>query len=508
MKIKCIGAILVCLVIFSCTACYGTGKPKPTSPAENTTPAVTVTSADTITETAPSKVDLNSITVPKPRKMVQFTLEQLGKEERELYRAYISERVNSILENNNSSEWITPPQFRLISESYVFCDVDNNGSNEMIQGGTVVNSMYGIKDGAVQEIDVSPFMDPDFRWDSPVLLNNGVLRATYGFGYLPSYQYAVIVDGRRGLTDELEPPNDNVNYSPSSTYNHKHFYKSLITKDSPYGQWINEIITEEEFHRRVKLLDGDAVPVKLETKNFLDFAQKYNISVNWLDKPTNSFVPMAAPKAFPRHGKVQAKYEEIIKRELEDYQKHLDWFNSGKKYYYQAEPAKLYYAFHDLDGNGDRELFFGEEQENGDIWLKSLYFWLSEESEAPSEHTFSWFDKGLYGSLREIRVLSNGYIAAEYGVEGSTENSLLRYNKFVKKSRDYGELYGGVKEVWEMSDIVLWRCGDEAAFIDWSERNKQPVSLTKKAYDRQRSEIEKGAKTVELEWKPLENFGK
>ena len=260
-------------------------------------------------------------------------------------------------------------------------------------------------------------------------------------------------------------------------------------------EYMHEVITKEEFDRRIAELKKKEAPVKLEPFSLLNFAQTRGISLDWLDKPRNKQLSFEKPgdPPLPRQNYAREQQDILLKEELEEYQRYIEAPNKPDAYYDLKTPAKRYYALYDIDGNGDDEVFFGEESKNGKIRITEYYYWIDENnyySNRRSSVSVALYD---YDWLQDTRVLSNGWVVQEYVItEGDVENSYLKYNGI------------GV------SGVFLWRYGDEAALYDYSDPDiwgHKPLSITPEAYDRYRADLEDGAETVELNWMPLDSYG-
>ena len=351
-----------------------------------------------------------------------------------------------------------------------------------------VYSMYTIRNGAVMEVPIRTYVF-DGMPDYPVVMSNGSLRAAVGFGHVPGYAYLKLINGSYVQVDVLTPPCNSAIYTQKD-YEHIHYDDEYYTQNYPDEKMKREIITAEEFDRRIEELNGGAEPVKLEIRSLLTFGQQNDLSVDWLDAPADKMVSVPLPKVLTRIEELQAKQAELLQSEQMTYKWQIDAFNEPDAVFNTKQPEKRYYAFYDLDGNGDNELFFGDADKSGKIFITDVWYWTN--SEQNGRHDLH-IGKYNLARLKDTRVLSNGRVVSEYVIsEGTVSNCLLRYQSLSETS------------------ITLWRYGQEAAFYDYPDDPSASkfVSLTPEAYERQRAEIEKGASTVKLDWKPLEDYGK
>ena len=151
--------------------------------------------------------------------------------------------------------------------------------------------------------------------------------------------------------------------------------------------------------------------------------------------------------------------------------------------------TRTYYALYDIDGNGTKELLLGEDgsyKREDMITIFNVYTIQNGVAMSPE------IPGGLYWSGPPTVVLDNGLIrrteVGEGGGPFSTsyyrlEDGKLKLQKFLVD--DWGEYY--IRDTVDLS-------------------KKTP--LTKEEFDHLKAETEDNAQVVELDWKPLAEYGK
>jgi len=155
---------------------------------------------------------------------------------------------------------------------------------------------------------------------------------------------------------------------------------------------------------------------------------------------------------------------------------------------YEGSPEQLkhqYYALYDIDRNGIDELLWGMDVYGG-IGYNSV-FTVRNDIVAQSDDSFS-----AYRFLEQARptlLFANGTIRYEWDIEGTSRYCYCRF--------EAGEL---------VLQIVLRTANDSYYHRDPVTYNEIPI--TKAEYDRMRKEMEGNGPVVELEWKPLAEYGR
>jgi len=144
-----------------------------------------------------------------------------------------------------------------------------------------------------------------------------------------------------------------------------------------------------------------------------------------------------------------------------------------------------YYALHDIDDNGTKELLIGSEEYSG-IVLQAVH--------AIQNGVAVWQEAlpSLVADFPEQRsILKNGTIRVKSVV--ADEGSFFRYYRF-----EDGEL--------KLQIILL----DSAFGIEYYRREygNNDVPITNEEFDRVQKEMEGDGQVVELDWKPLAEYGR
>lgn len=475
MKSKRLGAILICFVFLFCSACTGESE-------------LAIALADKSTATATEQAKTTEAETTAGPVSVQ-----------ELYDDFLSEQFRDYvgIDDPNDPGLRNPPHFNLAGQRYAFYDVDNNGQQELLwfvrsgdDSADLVYGVYTVRNSTVVEIPIHNYMFNGVP-SHPVLMNNGVMRATIGSGHVPGYAYLRLINGAFEQTDLFMPPYKTSSYEQTG-YEHTHYDDEVYTKGWKDNGVKKETVTAQEFEARIARLNGNAEPIKPDIKSLLDFGQARKYPIKWLGDPTDKTVSFTTPKAapLPQTEGLRKKYEGKVKSESLYYRWQVEDAQKPNKPYDSKVPAKQYYAFYDLDGNGDAELFFGSLNKNGKIIISK---WYNEEIECKMERFASAAPGDSY-------VLSNGRVVFEYLItEGKVPGRVLVYRGIEKnQSAENGRSF---------QKVALWSYGDEAAFYNYFKPSgRLPVSLTQEAYQRQRAELEKDSQVVRLDWKALENY--
>lgn len=149
---------------------------------------------------------------------------------------------------------------------YFLYDLNGDGVEEMLLGKWVKVGHYTddpnpptalkpyfvctLKDGEVEYMDFDSLHWSEFIYDR-VLYSNGLVMTTYGNEKKPSCFFAAF-DGTSLVMK------DNVYYFAS---------------DDTYYYGYDNVITEEEYHRRIDEAIGDATPVEIEWKRIDEYGQ-------------------------------------------------------------------------------------------------------------------------------------------------------------------------------------------------------------------------------------------
>lgn len=149
---------------------------------------------------------------------------------------------------------------------YCFYDLNGDGVEEMLLGDwrkvgkytddldppreRKLSAVATLKDGEVEYMDFDSLHWSEFIYDR-VLYSNGLVMTTYGNEKKPSCFFAAF-DGTSLVMK------DNVYYFAS---------------DDTYYYGYDNVITEEEYHRRIDEAIGDATPVEIEWKRIDQYGQ-------------------------------------------------------------------------------------------------------------------------------------------------------------------------------------------------------------------------------------------
>lgn len=149
---------------------------------------------------------------------------------------------------------------------YCFYDLNGDGVEEMLLGDwrkvgkytddldppreRKLSAVATLKDGEVEYMDFDSLHWSEFIYDR-VLYSNGLVMTTYGNEKKPSCFFAAF-DGTSLVMK------DNVYYFAS---------------DDTYYYGYDNVITEEEYHRRIDEAIGDATPVEIEWKRIDEYGQ-------------------------------------------------------------------------------------------------------------------------------------------------------------------------------------------------------------------------------------------
>ena len=149
---------------------------------------------------------------------------------------------------------------------YCFYDLNGDGVEEMLLGDwrkvgkytddldppreRKLSAVATLKDGEVEYMDFDSLHWSEFIYDR-VLYSNGLVMTTYGNEKKPSCFFAAF-DGTSLVMK------DNVYYFAS---------------DDTYYYGYDNVITEEEYHRRIDEAIGDATPVEIEWRRIDEYGQ-------------------------------------------------------------------------------------------------------------------------------------------------------------------------------------------------------------------------------------------
>jgi len=184
-----------------------------------------------------------------------------------------------------------------------------------------------------------------------------------------------------------------------------------------------------------------------------------------------AFGPSATP------GKIKTNKDDPNSYIIEEYYGYMNDVNRNVPPYY-------YFAY-DVDSNGSVELLLGTEEWDGEIVLWSVF--AVQNGVSLWQEEFSVLGEG--GSTLPSLVYRNGTIRTSSFVE----EEWLKYYRFEA---------GVLKErAW----LARTNEGDHYRFYP-NDNAKHPIA--KEEYDRVKAEMEGDGQVVELDWKPLTEYGR
>ena len=144
-----------------------------------------------------------------------------------------------------------------------------------------------------------------------------------------------------------------------------------------------------------------------------------------------------------------------------------------------------YYALHDIDGDGINELLLGYEAWDGKISLLAVY--AIQNDEAMRQEAFYTDPEYPVQSM----IFQNGTI----GSSGENDDeAFFAYYRFTE-----GELA-------LLPDLIAAQANSETEYF--LAKKGEKTSISKAEYDRVKEEMEGDGQVVELDWKPLAEYGR
>lgn len=199
---------------------------------------------------------------------IPFYTKEIKDDPSDPYSGFIKEICEAVVEDWQGSEAEDFEDFfkNRYCTHYFLYDLNGDGVEEMLLGKWVKVGHYTddpnpptalkpyfvctLKDGEVEYMDFDSLHWSEFIYDR-VLYSNGLVMTTYGNEKKPSCFFAAF-DGTSLVMK------DNVYYFAS---------------DDTYYYGYDNVITEEEYHRRIDEAIGDATPVEIEWKRIDEYGQ-------------------------------------------------------------------------------------------------------------------------------------------------------------------------------------------------------------------------------------------
>ena len=199
---------------------------------------------------------------------IPFYTKEIKDDPSDPYSGFIKEICEAVVEDWQGSESENFEGFfkNRYCTHYFLYDLNGDGVEEMLLGKWVKVGHYTddpnpptalkpyfvctLKDGEVEYMDFDSLHWSEFIYDR-VLYSNGLVMTTYGNEKKPSCFFAAF-DGTSLVMK------DNVYYFAS---------------DDTYYYGYDNVITEEEYHRRIDEAIGDATPVEIEWKRIDEYGQ-------------------------------------------------------------------------------------------------------------------------------------------------------------------------------------------------------------------------------------------
>lgn len=224
--------------------------------------------ADGGKETETTLIDASAAATSEKSDNIPFYTKEIKDDPSDPYSGYIKkycERVVSrfMEEGLSDFEWYMR---QIPYMYYCFYDLNGDGVEEMLLGDwrkvgkytddldppreRKLSAVATLKDGEVEYMDFDSLHWSEFIYDR-VLYSNGLVMTTYGNEKKPSCFFAAF-DGTSLVMK------DNVYYFAS---------------DDTYYYGYDNVITEEEYHRRIDEAIGDATPVEIEWKRIDEYGQ-------------------------------------------------------------------------------------------------------------------------------------------------------------------------------------------------------------------------------------------
>ena len=149
-----------------------------------------------------------------------------------------------------------------------------------------------------------------------------------------------------------------------------------------------------------------------------------------------------------------------------------------------------YYAFHDIDGNGVKEWFLGR-MIGGEIRLCSVYVIKNGAVVQQEDISADYTDPNQYVVYKNGTVRIGG-MGDDYWPRG--------YSYYRIES---GELKA-IASIYEDYRSV----GDPDGYLRYDPIAKEDIPITKEEFDRLQKEFEGDGQVVDLDWKPLAEYGR
>ena len=224
--------------------------------------------ADGGKETETTSIDASAAETSAKSNDIPFYTKEIKDDPSDPYSGYIKkycERVVSrfMEEGLSDFEWYMR---QIPYMYYCFYDLNGDGVEEMLLGDwrkvgkytddldppreRKLSAVATLKDGEVEYMDFDSLHWSEFIYDR-VLYSNGLVMTTYGNEKKPSCFFAAF-DGTSLVMK------DNVYYFAS---------------DDTYYYGYDNVITEEEYHRRIDEAIGDATPVEIEWRRIDEYGQ-------------------------------------------------------------------------------------------------------------------------------------------------------------------------------------------------------------------------------------------
>lgn len=219
-------------------------------------------------ETGTTSIDASAAATSEKSDDIPFYTKEIKDDPSDPYSGYIKkycERVVSrfMEEGLSDFEWYMR---QIPYMYYCFYDLNGDGVEEMLLGDwrkvgkytddldppreRKLSAVATLKDGEVEYMDFDSLHWSEFIYDR-VLYSNGLVMTTYGNEKKPSCFFAAF-DGTSLVMK------DNVYYFAS---------------DDTYYYGYDNVITEEEYHRRIDENIGDATPVEIEWRRIDEYGQ-------------------------------------------------------------------------------------------------------------------------------------------------------------------------------------------------------------------------------------------
>lgn len=224
--------------------------------------------ADVGKEAETTPIDANTAATSEKSDDIPFYTKEIKDDPSDPYSGFIKEACEAVVDGWQGLEAEDFEDFfkNRYCTHYFLYDLNGDGVEEMLLGKWVkvgdytddpnpprelkLSAVCTVKEGSVQCFGFEDLYAADFIYDR-VILSNGLVMTTYGNEENPSCFFAVF-DGKSLIMK------DNVYYFAS---------------DDTYYYGYDNVITEEEYHRRIDEAIGDATPVEIEWKRIDEYGQ-------------------------------------------------------------------------------------------------------------------------------------------------------------------------------------------------------------------------------------------